>query len=1177
MMRLLDTLRAYLPIRRRRRWQYVSGRRRRRGLILAAVLIATIYGWWHFTNDARIRGYAVDYLEHLTGARVRIHDASFSLYGGINLTGVRIFTETDGRVGDIFQARQVRLEHAPLSLLRAGRLKVTEIVCVEPALIIVENVDRGRWNYQDLRVPADLGGAGAGTTDLPVVRIRDGRVLRQEIYHGVTVPLGTEHLSAQALPVGSDGEYRIEVTGGGGGETIRAEAIFRLDPIAFRWRGGIPGALLERTLPHGYRQWWDHYQVQGRFEFEGESEADPASGRLAFKLADASMVFPHDDGGIRLADINGRIELTASGIDIQAVTGRLPQLGNMLVSLTGRFAGYEQTSGVDLEFHVDDVRFPFEADHPLMERLIERFAARFSPVGSASIIVHLTRDADETIRYRLVARPKKMRITPAVFAATLDDVEGEVLVDERRMTLTELTGRWHDAPVTVTGWGAMGGGKAFDFRIRVDDALLGDPFRDVTKASSHRVVQEDARRYHNRFDPTGSCDVDARIFAGDDGKFFAELDLTFDGRASVAYEGFPYRIEGLTGVVRARPPREISFHDLHGRHGPARIRLGGSVQVSEEKESPDLTLDVTDLPLDDDLGDALAAMSARVGRQWDRFALDGRADVAGTIRREGERPFSYDLDVSLKGIGLQFNPVPYALTDVTGELRLRPEAIDIRRLTGRHGPGRIDVTGRVDSEPPTGEPPAIEIRGEGVRVDEALRRAVVAGGPPGVDRVWTQLQPRGIADFVYNPHRDVSLEVVARDVGITFAPFPYPLENVRGTVRVRDDRVDLEAITARRGEGELALDGTVRLDDGALREADLALDVADVAITGDLLAAAPASLRFLTDHLNPGGTCDVHLERLTYRRGDRTPATTAPAGETDWTWELDGNVHLADAAATGMAAATGIDAGVAGSIRIGGSPERLDVDASVTGGSLRLWNRPVEKLGGTIRKAPDEADLRLERLEGAFCGGRMAGNLTVRLGDNVRCRADLVVEDVQLEQLFTHPGREPVEASGKLSGRLDIAHTFGASAGREGSGRFEITEARIAEVPVFLGLVNVVFLQLPVESVFSSGTVVYYIKGDTLHCETIDLTGGTRSVVGLPGEPTSIIGTGTLDLKTDELNLVFRSGPPHLFHGPGAELWTLTTRGLQTTHVTGPWRDPQQKTVPLSQLADLLREMSGAP
>jgi len=1153
MTRLLDTFRAYLPSRRRRRWQYVSGRRRRVGIALAALLVAAIYAWWHFTNDARIRREAVAYLERLTGAQVRIQEASFGLFEGISLTGVRVFTAAGGPVGDIFQARQVRLEHAPLGLLR-GRLKVTEIVCVEPVLFIVENVDRGRWNYEDLRFPADLGGNGDAAAALPVVRIRDGRVHRREIHHGVSVPLGTEHLNAQAVPAGTEGEYRIQVSGAAAARNVRAEAVFRLEPMAFRWRGGIPGDLLQRTLPHGYRQWWDHYQVEGSFEFEGE--ADPASGRLVFKLADASMVFPHGDGDLRLADVNGRIELTASGIEIQSVTGRLPQLDDLRVALTGRFGGYERTSPVELTLQVDDVRFPVQAEHPLVRRRIEHFERRFHPSGRASVTVHLTRDADEQFRYRLVARPKGMQFTPDVFAATLDDVRGEVRLDAERATLTELSGRWGDAPVTVTGWGAMGGGSAFDVRVRVDDATLGEPFREVTRATRFKIVQNDVRRYHDRFDPTGLCDVDARIAADDTGTISTELELTFDGRATVAYEGFPYRIEGLTGTVSARLPHEVSFQDLHGRHGPARIRLGGSVKRREGREIPDLALEVTDLPLDDDLGAALAAMSEAAGRQWDRFALTGRADVAGTIRRAGDRLFGYDLNVALKRIGLEYDACPYPLTDVVGELRLRPEAIEIRRLSGRHGPGVI-----------------VEIRGTGVRVDEALRHAVVTAGPPGVDAVWTQLQPTGIADFLYDPRRHVPLEVVARDMGITFAPFPYPLEHVRGTLRVRDGRVDLDTMTARRGEGALKLDGRVRLDDGRLHGADLVLDAANVAITDELLAAVPEPLAALTDHLAAAGTVDVCLNRLSYRAAEAV-ATSAPAdAEVDdaWTWELDGRVDLAGAAVGGYFAATDIDAGVAGTVRIG--DERLGVTADLTGGSIRLWDRPVERIAGRIRKTPEEADLRLEGLKGNLCGGRMASNLTVRLADAVRFRGDLVVEDLQLEQLFGRPGT----TSGKLCGRLDLSHTVGAPASREGRGQFEITEARLAEVPVFLGLVNVVFLQLPVESVFSTGTVVYYVKGDTLHCETIDLQGETRSVVGLPGEPASVVGTGTLDLQTERVNLVFRSGPPHLFHGPGAELWALTTGGLQTTHITGPWRDPQQKTVPLSQLTDLLREIGGAP
>ena len=161
--------------------------------------------------------------------------------------------------------------------------------------------------------------------------------------------------------------------------------------------------------------------------------------------------------------------------------------------------------------------------------------------------------------------------------------------------------------------------------------------------------------------------------------------------------------------------------------------------------------------------------------------------------------------------------------------------------------------------------------------------------------------------------------------------------------------------------------------------------------------------------------------------------------------------------------------------------------------------------------------------------------------------------------------------SGKLSGRLDLSETVGQAGQREGRGRFRISEAKIGKVPVLVGLMNVIFPHLPTESAFSTGTVEYYIKGDRLFCSRIYLEGSNLSVVG----STSIVGTGVVDMQTKQINLVLRSGPPHLLTGVFSELLTMTAQGLSSTHVTGSLRDPKVETVPFSQVTRLLKEIGG--
>src|ERR1035437_1217332 len=90
--------------RRRRLWRFVSPRRHRIALGLLVVLLGASYAYWYFTNDVRVGQQAEKYLEEATGLPVRIGRAHFSLFGGLELSDVRIFTPADNIRAPIVRA-----------------------------------------------------------------------------------------------------------------------------------------------------------------------------------------------------------------------------------------------------------------------------------------------------------------------------------------------------------------------------------------------------------------------------------------------------------------------------------------------------------------------------------------------------------------------------------------------------------------------------------------------------------------------------------------------------------------------------------------------------------------------------------------------------------------------------------------------------------------------------------------------------------------------------------------------------------------------------------------------------------------------------------------------------------------------------------------------------------------
>jgi len=175
-----------LPKRRRRMWKYVSPKRQKFGLIVLAILISLVYAEWYFTNDVRIRRQAEKALEGLIAADVEIDHASFSLFEGVHLKGVRVRIIGDDSPYNFVTARRVVLKHNPWGLLLRGRLEPTDIICIDPVVTIEYDKAQGQSNAARLFAKAAARGREKSKTtpmQLPRIRIAGG-MLRTVVREG---------------------------------------------------------------------------------------------------------------------------------------------------------------------------------------------------------------------------------------------------------------------------------------------------------------------------------------------------------------------------------------------------------------------------------------------------------------------------------------------------------------------------------------------------------------------------------------------------------------------------------------------------------------------------------------------------------------------------------------------------------------------------------------------------------------------------------------------------------------------------------------------------------------------------------------------------------------------------------------------------------------------------------
>jgi len=243
--------------------------------------------------------------------------------------------------------------------------------------------------------------------------------------------------------------------------------------------------------------------------------------------------------------------------------------------------------------------------------------------------------------------------------------------------------------------------------------------------------------------------------------------------------------------------------------------------------------------------------------QWSRLQPAGEVDLRAQLTR---RAGAIDPKVSIRcrNASLTHYRFPYRLDRTVGTVVLDGGALAIH-LTGQAGgrPVQVEGTFRTVSGVTSG---AVEVRGESMRVDDALLAAM----PARTQSIVRGLRAGGVFDFVYRHERDArhpngtsnSLAIGLVDCSMNYVRFPYPLAKVRGSLRMQDGVWTIREIVGSNDAGTVHCRGGLvprGRDDGELT---LELTGTGVVIEPELRDALPPGARRVWDDLDPRGSAD---------------------------------------------------------------------------------------------------------------------------------------------------------------------------------------------------------------------------------------------------------------------------------------------------------------------------------
>jgi len=533
-------------------------------------------------------------------------------------------------------------------------------------------------------------------------------------------------------------------------------------------------------------------------------------------------------------------------------------------------------------------------------------------------------------------------------------------------------------------------------------------------------------------------------------------------------------------------------------------------------------------------------------------------------------PLDFSVRADVTDVAFALDQLPLPITKGVGEVTIEPGRVIVKHLKAAHGRTTVNISGQVFvNEDNIGydvnvDAPAMEVDEELLSMLPAdvqnITRQFSPAGPMGVS-IWLQRNVPGA------PAADYRAVLTPQGMDIRYEGFPYPFTGVSGVVVVTPSRAELTGLTAREGDMSVRIDGAIEYGDG-LWGRELSVTARNVPIDEDLLAAVPSDIAALARRFTPGGVCNMDIDRLDFRRAAPSEQEGGSAdADGSLLWYAEGSIGVTDAVVSLGLGDKGLSGRLVG--KLGRNEDGLAIKGDLLFDSIHIGRRELTDVECRITKAYSSTMLHLDDFIGHTHGGRVSGGFAeIDLADPLAYGIRLSVENIDLNDLLNAGVTEDAERSditGRLAGRIELIATADDPETRRASGVLLIEKANMVRMPVLLGMMNVITLQLPGDAMFTEGVISYRLNGNTLVFEEIHLTGPTLGIVG----------SGTMDMQTEQLDLAFLGGPPTQVPRLGGleELLEHVVREIVEIQISGTLSEPVTRTVPLRGVEDVMDKL----
>ncbi len=684
-----------------------------------------------------------------------------------------------------------------------------------------------------------------------------------------------------------------------------------------------------------------------------------------------------------------------------------------------------------------------------------------------------------------------------------------------------------------------------------------------------------------RFSPEGTINIGGRLhFDGQQWhpQLTAEcLDL------SVEYDRFKYRVDGGVGTIKLMYDHLTA--DVRFLAGSQTVHCTCDVQQPGKLFTGSIDLRSLGPILIDD--QAIMALEP----QWQTIvrSFRPRGSVEFTARFGRQRPDDIvhrQITLKLHELTIEYDKFRYPIDRITGELKLQDNYWTFENLKGKNDSAAIAGSGKWLPVPDRdGNQLHLRFDASSVPLDDELRQAL----QPGVQRLWSNLRPRGTLDDVtvlltYNParrvlavevdasKRDGSIAVPGRRPGTSGSPvsieptwFRYRFDDLTGDFHYdsRQGLATLKNVRARHDKTTVQTAGTCRI---------LADGSGDVRLTGltaerivpdhELLSALPGGIGQALERLDLAGRFN-----MTGALGIAMPPRDGPTG-LDWNLSFD----IEDGS---LQAGLPVEH-IRGQVQLMGKSDgksivsrgQLDVDsAMVRGVQLTQIRGPLyidsrRLLAGTWAERDIQGHVP-HWVTATTMDGRLALDGEFVFADG-RFNVNTTLENADLKRVTQELAPSQRNLTGKVFALVNLGGTTQGVHTWRGQGEARLTEANIYELPVMVSLLSLLSIKPPDRTAFTTSNMEFRIEGDDVEFTHIDFA----------GDAISLKGRGWMNNR-QEVNLTFYTqlGRDEMQLPIFRPVMGEINRQFLLIEVTGPLNHPSVTKTPFPQLNEQLSQM----